>query len=284
MSEEIKNEAVETEETSEASESTEETASEEGGEQKETRPIVFEEAIEAILFAAGHPISYATLARVFESTPTKIKEQVMDYAEKYNSSELPRGVILLTYADSCQLCTKKYYLTEIREALGIKRSGTLSTSSLEALAIVAYNQPVTRVFVDTLRRADSSYAMNNLLDRGLIESKGRLDAPGRPMLYGTTTDFLRAFGIPNLEALPRTSEEIDERFDKANKRLAQDAEAQEQLEIPEEIIGRIEDGEKSAEGAENTESPAAEVKEAEAVETAESYEDESSAEDDVNND
>ena len=287
MSEEIKNEAVETEETSEASESTEsteETASEEGGEQKETRPIVFEEAIEAILFAAGHPISYATLARVFESTPTKIKEQVMDYAEKYNSSELPRGVILLTYADSCQLCTKKYYLQEIREALGIKRSGTLSTSSLEALAIVAYNQPVTRVFVDTLRRADSSYAMNNLLDRGLIESKGRLDAPGRPMLYGTTTDFLRAFGIPNLEALPRTSEEIDEMFDKANKRLAQDAEAQEQLEIPEEIIGRIEDGEKSAEGAENTESPAAEVKEAEAVETSESYEDESSAEDDVNND
>ena len=111
MSEEIKNEAVETEETSEASESTEsteETASEEGGEQKETRPIVFEEAIEAILFAAGHPISYATLARVFESTPTKIKEQVMEYAEKYNSSELPRGVIHLTYADSCQLCTNKY--------------------------------------------------------------------------------------------------------------------------------------------------------------------------------
>lgn len=276
MSEEIKNEA---EETVEGAESTENTVTEEGAEQKETRPIVFEEAIEAILFAAGHPISYATLARVFESTPTKIKEQVMEYAEKYNSSELPRGVILLTYADSCQLCTKKYYLTEIREALGIKRSGTLSTSSLEALAIVAYNQPVTRVFVDTLRRADSSYAMNNLLDRGLIESKGRLDAPGRPMLYGTTTDFLRAFGIPNLEALPRTSEEIDEMFDKANKRLAQDAEAQEQLEIPEEIVGRIEDGEKSVEGTENTVSP-----EDEASDVAASYEDESSAEDDVTND
>ena len=178
----------------------------------EEREVVFEEALEAILFAAGHPISYATLARVFESTPTKIKEQVMAYCEIYNNSEIPRGVILLTYADSCQLCTKKYYLNEIRETLGIKKSGSLSTSSMEALAIVAYNQPVTRVFVDTLRRVDSSYAMNNLIDRGLIESKGRLDAPGRPMLYGTTPDFLRAFGLSSIEALPQTPEEIKAMF------------------------------------------------------------------------
>ncbi|MBQ8302219.1 MAG: SMC-Scp complex subunit ScpB [Clostridia bacterium] len=178
----------------------------------EERPIVFEEALEAILFAAGHPISYATLARVFESTPAKIKEQVQSYCEIYNNSEIPRGVILLTYGDSCQLCTKKYYLNEIREALGIRKSGSLSTSSMEALAIVAYNQPVTRVFVDTLRRVDSSYAMNNLIDRGLIESKGRLDAPGRPMLYGTTPDFLRAFGLSTIEALPQTPEEIKAMF------------------------------------------------------------------------
>ena len=180
----------------------------------EERAVVFEEALEAILFAAGHPISYATLARVFETTPAKIKEQVMSYCEIYNNSEIPRGVILLTYGDSCQLCTKKYYLNEIREALGIKKSGSLSTSSMEALAIVAYNQPVTRVFVDTLRRVDSSYAMNNLIDRGLIESKGRLDAPGRPMLYGTTSDFLRAFGLASIDALPQTAEEIKAMFAK----------------------------------------------------------------------
>jgi segregation and condensation protein B len=178
----------------------------------EERPVVFEEALEAILFAAGHPISYATLARVFQITPVKAKEQVLDYAIRYNNSDIPRGVILLTYADSCQLCTKKYYLNEIREALGIKKSGSLSTSSMEALAIVAYNQPVTRVFVDTLRRVDSSYAMNNLLDRGLIECKGRLDAPGRPMLYGTTPDFLRAFGLSSIDALPQTAEEIKAMF------------------------------------------------------------------------
>ena len=177
-------------------------------EEKADREVVFEEALEAILFAAGHPISYSTLARVFETTPAKVKDLVFEYSLKYNNTDLPRGVILLTYSDSCQLCTKQDFLPEIRDALGIRKSGTLSTSSMEVLAIIAYNQPVTRAFVDTLRRVDSSYAMNNLLDRGLIECKGRLDVPGRPMLYGTTSDFLRCFGLKDLASLPQTSDEL----------------------------------------------------------------------------
>ena len=205
------------------------------------RNIVFEEALEAILFAAGHPISYATLARVFEMTPSKVRDKVLEFSLKYNDSEIPRGVILLVFNDSCQLCTKKYYLNEIREALGIRKSGTLSTSSMEVLAIVAYNQPVTRMFVDTLRRADSSYAMNNLLDRGLIESKGRLDAPGRPMLYGTTNDFLRCFGLKDLKELPQTSEEIQTMFANTSN-VSEDAEEVtdgEQLSL-EETISTVE--------------------------------------------
>ena len=195
------------------------------------RSVVIEEAIEAVLFAAGHPITYATLARVFETTPSKIRDIVLDYAIKYNNSEIPRGVLLLTYSDSCQLCTKQHYLTEIREALGIKKSGTLSTSALETLAIVAYNQPVTRIFVDTLRKVDSSYAMNSLIDRGLIESKGRLDVPGRPMLYGTTSDFLRSFGINSIEDLPKPGEEISEVFAKTNLSNTEEELNAEQLEI-----------------------------------------------------
>ena len=201
MSEEIK----ETEEIIEEGSVTEEAP----------RSIVIEEAIEAILFAAGHPISYATLARVFESTPSKVRDIVAEYSLKYNNSEIPRGVLLLTYSDSCQLCTKEYYLTEIRDALGIKKSGTLSSSAMETLAIVAYNQPVTRLFVDTLRKVDSSYAMNSLIDRGLIECKGRLDVPGRPMLYGTTSDFLRCFGLSDLDSLPKTTEEMTQVFTNA---------------------------------------------------------------------
>lgn len=208
-------------------------ASEESAEPVEERIVIFEEALEAILFAAGHPISYATLARVFEMTPTKVKEKVIDYSLKYNDPSIPRGVILLTYGDSCQLCTKKYYLNEIRDALGIRKSGTLSTSSMEALAIVAYNQPVTRIFVDTLRRADSSYAMNNLIDRGLIEAQGRLDAPGRPMLYGTTPDFLRVFGLKDLSELPQTSEEITDMFAKGTNVNDEEGAVQEEMEFPE---------------------------------------------------
>lgn len=202
-------------------------------EPKEVRPVVFEEALEAILFAAGHPISYATLARVFEMTPGKVKDKVFEYSLRYNDPAIPRGVILLTYGDSCQLSTKQYYLNEIREALGIKKSGSLSTSSMEALAIVAYNQPVTRIFVDTLRRADSSYAMNNLLDRGLIEPKGRLDAPGRPMLYGTTSDFLRVFGLKDIYELPRTTEEMQDMFSKAKSVENAEGAVQEEMEFPE---------------------------------------------------
>lgn len=193
------------------------------------RVVVFEEALEAVLFAAGHPITYATLARVFQLTPAVVKDKVFEYAMKYNDPAIPRGVILLTYKDSCQLCTKEHYLAEIRDALGIRKSGSLSTSSMEVLAIVAYNQPVTRAFVDTLRRVDSSYAMNNLLDRGLITSTGRLDVPGRPMLYGTTSDFLRCFGLNDLDSLPKTSDELIEVFEGAKADEAAELESMDEV-------------------------------------------------------
>ena len=227
------------------------------------RVVVFEEALEAVLFAAGHPITYATLARVFDLTPAVVKDKVFEYAMRYNDPSIPRGVILLTYKDSCQLCTKEHYLHEIRDALGIRKSGSLSTSSMEVLAIIAYNQPVTRAFVDTLRRVDSSYAMNNLLDRGLIRATGRLDVPGRPMLYGTTSDFLRCFGLDDLDSLPKTSDELMQAFEGAK--------AQEETSAEEEVIT---DGEQltldiepvaetsAEETADNTESePAEEVAE-----------------------
>lgn len=219
-------------ESSEADDKAEDSAEKE--KKDENRVVVFEEAVEAILFAAGHPISYATLARVFDMTPGKIKDKIFEYSLRYNDPAIPRGVILLTYKDSCQLSTKQYYLNEIRDALGIKKSGSLSTSSMEALAIIAYNQPVTRIFVDTLRRADSSYAMNNLLDRGLIEPKGRLDAPGRPMLYGTTSDFLRVFGLKDIESLPRTTDEMKEIFAKTRNVEVSEGAVQEEMEIAED--------------------------------------------------
>lgn len=167
-------------------------------------------AVEAILFAAGYPMKYDKLAEVLCLTPSEIKRIVSELAEKYNDDE--HGIMVLMFPETCQLCTKEQHAELIREALGIKRGGNLSNSSMEVLAIVAYNQPVTRSFVDLVRGVDSNYAMNSLIDKGLIECSGRLDAPGRPMLYSTTDKFLRVFGLNKIDELPevemlRASEE-----------------------------------------------------------------------------
>jgi segregation and condensation protein B len=163
-----------------------------------------EGAIEAILFAAGYPVKYAKIAEVIGLDLRNTKTLIDHMSKEYNSEKSKRGIYLLTFEDTCQLCTKEPYAPYIREALGIKRGGNLSASSMEVLAVVAYNQPVTRTFIDKVRGVDSSYAVNSLIDKGLIEACGRLDAPGRPMLYATTDKFLRVFGLTSLSELPAT--------------------------------------------------------------------------------
>ena len=163
-----------------------------------------EGAIEAILYAAGYPVKYSKLAEVLGLDVHNVKTLVEHMAKSYNSDKSKHGISLLLFDETCQFCTKEQYAPYIREALGIRRGGNLSASSMEVLAIVAYNQPITRTFVDQVRGVDSSYAMNSLIDKGLIEACGRLDAPGRPMLYVTTEKFLRVFGILSLSELPAT--------------------------------------------------------------------------------
>jgi segregation and condensation protein B len=163
-----------------------------------------QQAIEAILFAAGYPVRFDKLAEVLSLGVKDVKNMVRELAKKFEDENTPFGIQLLIYPTTCQLCTKEQYAPYIREALGIRRGGNLSASSMEVLAVVAYNQPVTRTFVDMVRGVDSSYAVNSLLDKGLIEAAGRLDAPGRPMLYVTTDKFLRVFGINSLDELPET--------------------------------------------------------------------------------
>ncbi len=162
------------------------------------------QAIEAILFAAGYPMRYDKLGEVLGLSTKDVKTMVKDMAAHFSEEETHHGIQLLLYPTACQLTTKETYAPYIREALGIRRGGNLSASSMEVLAVVAYNQPVTRSFVDLVRGVDSSYAVNSLLDKGLIEAAGRLDAPGRPMLYVTTDKFLRVFGINSLDELPET--------------------------------------------------------------------------------
>lgn len=190
-----------------------------------------EGAIEAILFAAGHPMEYSKLGEVLGLTPRDTKQLVMHLAERWGRDE-NGGVMLLTFDSSCQLCTNEKYLPYIREALGIKRGGNLSASSLEVLAIAAYNQPVTRAFIDTVRGVDSAYAVGSLLDKELIAPVGRLDAPGRPMLYGTTEKFLRVFGLSSIKELPE-ADSVLAAVDALANRTDEDGEAAEEAESDE---------------------------------------------------
>ena len=164
-------------------------------------------AIEAILFAAGHPITYEKLSVVL-GIPTYEVLRILKLMEPaYNGEDSERGLLLLLLEDSCQLCTKEKFAPLIKEALGIRRGGNLSASSLEVLAIIAYNQPCTRSYVDMVRGVDSGYSVTSLFEKGLIEQRGRLDVPGRPILYGTTDDFLRVFGISSIDELPPVASE-----------------------------------------------------------------------------
>ena len=187
-----------------------------------------EGAIEAILYAAGYPVKYVKIAEVLGLDVRNTKKIIEHMSEEFNSEKSKRGINLLVFEETCQFCTKEQYAPYIREALGIRRGGNLSASSMEVLAVVAYNQPVTRSFVDQVRGVDSSYAVNSLLDKGLIEAVGRLDVVGRPMLYATTDKFLRVFGINSLAELPATEAlavAAQVESEKATEEEAQTAEA-----------------------------------------------------------
>lgn len=155
---------------------------------------------EAVLFAAGDPVSQEKLAQIFDITKYEVS-LVIDalearLAENNSSFELCR------LSDSYQLCSKKEYAEPIQKYLEIKRTAPISKAALEALAIVAYKQPVTKTYIEQVRGVDCTGIVSTLIQRELIEECGRLDAPGRPILYQTTLHFLRCFGLESLEDLP----------------------------------------------------------------------------------
>lgn len=156
--------------------------------------------IEAILFAAGFPVKYERIAQTLEITEEELKEILLSEAFAYEG----RGIKLVCFSDSCQLCTDELYERQVKTALGMRHGGALSSSSMETLAIIAYNQPVTKSFIEQVRGVDSSYAVTTLCEKQLIEVVGRLDVPGKPNLYGTTETFLRCFGLSSLDELPKT--------------------------------------------------------------------------------
>lgn len=157
-------------------------------------------ALEAVLFAAGEPIECERLAEALEMTADEISAAADALSAALDASG--SGLQLLRLGGSLQLTTRAEYAAEIRAALEIKRNTPLSNAAMETLTIIAYNQPVTKGFVERVRGVDSSSVVNTLVERGLLEEAGRIEVPGRPVTYRTTAHFLRTFGMESLAELP----------------------------------------------------------------------------------
>lgn len=157
-------------------------------------------AFEAVLFSAGEPLSLERFSQVFDIEPEKAIK-VMDTLEK-KLNEQKSGITLLRLDNAYQLATRAEYADYIKKMLDLRRRTPLSNAALEVLAVVAYNQPVTKAFIEQVRGVDCSGVVTTLVEKGLIEERGRLELPGRPLLYGTTKDFLRCFEIGDLSELP----------------------------------------------------------------------------------
>jgi len=159
-----------------------------------------ESAIEGILFASGEPVHEERICMALELDKATV-EQILQKLMDYYSYER-RGIRLLHIEDSWQLCSAPDYAEVIRKAFEIRKPAKLSQPALEVLTIIAYYQPTTRAYVDQIRGVDSAYTVGLLLERKLIEECGRLQVPGRPHLYRTTKNFLRAFHLTSLNDLP----------------------------------------------------------------------------------
>ncbi len=157
--------------------------------------------VEGILFSSGEPVPADRLCVALE-LDRKTLESVLQKLSDYYSFER-RGMRLLRLDDAWQLCSAPEYADSIRRCLDMRKTPALSQAAVEVLSIVAYYQPVTRAYIEQVRGIDSSYTVNMLLERELIEEAGRLDVAGRPMQFRTTHNFLRVFGLSSLDELPR---------------------------------------------------------------------------------
>lgn len=164
-------------------------------------------AVEAILFAAGEPLEIERIVEALE-VDTEMVESVL-LQLKNTLVENNSGICLVKMDNLYQLCTRQDYAQEVRKVLEIKKNAPLSNAAFEVLAVIAYNQPVTKAFIEQVRGVDCSGVIQTLILKGLVEERGRLELPGRPLIYGTTPEFLKCFCVNNLSELPELPDHED---------------------------------------------------------------------------
>ena len=157
-------------------------------------------ALEAVLFACGEPVEIYRLSQASGIDTSTVPSMVKLLNDRYEEQQSALKIVRLD--NSFQMCTRAEFALNIKNALDTKKSAPLSQAGMEALTIIAYNQPVSKGFVENVRGIDSSSVINNLVEKGLVEEAGRLDVPGKPIIYRTTPVFLRSFGLSSLDDLP----------------------------------------------------------------------------------
>lgn len=161
-------------------------------------------ACEAILFASGEPVEPVRIAQALEISTDDVVASLFEIGALLDN--VKSGIKLLKLGDKYQLASRTEYAPYVRAVLDMKKNAPLSNAALEVLAIVAYNQPVTKSYIEQIRGVDCTGVVTTLCQKGLLEEKGRLDLPGRPLLYGTTPNFLRCFCLTSLADLPELPE------------------------------------------------------------------------------
>ena len=167
-------------------------------------------AVEAVLFAVGGAVSFTDLRDALEADEKELKQVLSELQQKYDAED--RGIRMIELDGKYQLCTKNDYYEELVRLVNAPKKHVLTDVLLETLSIVAYKQPVTRQEIEKIRGVSCSHAVNRLVEYSLIQEVGRLDAPGHPILFGTTDDFLRSFGISSMDDLPVISPDRLEDF------------------------------------------------------------------------
>ena len=198
-----------------------------------------EAAVEGILFASGEPVAADRIAVALDLDRDTVDQVLRRLADYYSYER--RGMRLVRMEDTWQLCSAPEYADLIRRAFEIRKPAKLSQPALEVLTIIAYYQPTTRAYVDQIRGVDSAYTVTTLLERGVIESCGKLDAPGRPSLYRTSALFLRTMGMQSLDELPvlpdLSSDEGAEKLEQAISELRGRGEQMELTDTEEKPTG-----------------------------------------------
>ena len=180
--------------------------------------------LEAILFTMGESVEVERLASVIEEDKKTTRQLLLELKEEYEGKEC--GITLMELEDSFQMCTRAEMYEYLIKIAKTPRKYVLTDTLLETLSIVAYNQPITRAEIEKIRGVSCDHAVNRLVEFGLISVVGRMDAPGRPLLFGTTEEFLRSFGVKSLEELPELSAVQIEEF-----KIQAEQEANVQLDI-----------------------------------------------------